>query len=81
MWEASRPVPTVSTQFWEAGLFACTDSSLEHPDVMFHFGTVPFGINTEPLGYPTANQAFCITPNVMRAKSRGVVRAAFLRAV
>ena len=74
MWEASRPVPTVSTQFWEAGLFACTDSSLEHPDVMFHFGTVPFGINTEPLGYPTADQAFCITPNVMRAKSRGVVR-------
>ena len=41
---------------------------------MFHFGTVPFGINTGPLGYPTADQAFCITPNVMRPKSRGTVR-------
>lgn len=74
MWESSRPVPTVSTQFWEAGLFACTDPSLEHPDLMFHFGTIPFDINTAPLGYPTADQAFCITPNVARAKSRGVVR-------
>jgi choline oxidase len=74
MWESSRPVPAVSTQFWEAGLFACTDPALEHPDLMLHFGTVPFDINTAPLGYPTADQAFCITPNVARAKSRGVVR-------
>ena len=42
MWESSRPVPEVSTQFWEAGLFACTDPVLDHPDLMFHFGTVPF---------------------------------------
>ncbi len=73
-WKSSRPVPAVSKQFWEAGLFACTDPSLEHPDLMFHFGTVPFSINTEPLGYPTASQVFCITPNVTRAKSQGVVR-------
>ncbi|MGB3682949.1 MAG: GMC family oxidoreductase N-terminal domain-containing protein [Rubrobacteraceae bacterium] len=74
MWESSRPVPAASTQFWEAGLFACTDPSLQHPDLMFHFGTVPFDINTAPLGYPTADQAFCITPNVTRARSQGVVR-------
>ena len=74
MWESSRPVPEVSTQFWEAGLFACTEPDLDHPDVMFHFGTVPFDVNTAPLGYPTTNQGFCITPNVARAKSRGTVR-------
>ncbi len=74
MWESSRPVPAVSTQFWEAGLFARTGPGQDQPDVMFHFGTVPFGINTGPLGYPTADQAFCITPNVMRPESRGTVR-------
>ena len=74
MWESSRPVPEVSTQFWEAGLFACTNPDLGHPDLMFHFGTVPFDINTAPLGYPTTDQGFCITPNVARAKSRGTVR-------
>ena len=41
---------------------------------MAHFGTVPFDMNTAPLGYPTAAQAFSITPNVARARSEGVVR-------
>ena len=74
MWEASRPVPTMSRQGWEAALFARTDPSVEEPDVMFHFGTSAFDMNTTQLGYPTAEQAFCLTPNVMRAKSEGVVR-------
>lgn len=74
MWESARPVPPVSTQFWEAGLFVRTDPGLEAPDLMFHFGTVPFDINTAPLGYPTAEQAFCLTPNVTRACSEGMVR-------
>lgn len=74
LFESSRPVPAVSTQFWEAGLFARTDAALEWPDLMFHFGTVPFDINTLPLGYPTAEQAFSLTPNVTRARSQGTVR-------
>ena len=74
MWEASRPVPAMSRQGWEAALFACTDPSAEEPDVMFHFGTSAFDLNTVQFGYPTAEQAFCLTPNVMRAKSEGVVR-------
>jgi len=74
MWESSRPVPTMSRQGWEAALFARTDPSAEEPDVMFHFGTSAFDINTVQLGYPTAEQAFCLTPNVMRAKSEGFVR-------
>jgi choline oxidase len=74
MWEANRPVPEVSTQSWEAGLFVCTQPGLEAADLMFHFGTVPFDINTRPRGYPTATQAFCLTPNVTRARSEGTVR-------
>jgi choline oxidase len=74
MWESTRPVPTMSRQGWEAALFVCTDPSVEEPDVMFHFGTSAFDINTVQLGYPTAEQAFCLTPNVMRARSEGVVR-------
>ncbi len=74
MWESSRPVPAMTRQGWEAGLFARTEPFAGEPDVMFHFGTTAFDINTAKLGYPTAEQAFCLTPNVMRAKSEGVVR-------
>jgi choline dehydrogenase-like flavoprotein len=74
MWEAARPVPDVSTQFWEAGLFVRTDPMLAWPDLMYHFGTVPFDLNTKPRGYPTAQQAFCMTPNVTRPRSEGVLR-------
>lgn len=74
MWEAALSVPDVSTQFWEAGLFVCTDPGLDRPDLMYHFGTVPFDLNTVPLGYPTATNAFCLTPNVTRPKSEGVLR-------
>jgi choline oxidase len=74
MWEAARPVPSTSTQLWEAGLFARSVADLPEPDLMVHFGTVPFDINTAPLGYPSAENAFCITPNVMYARSEGSVR-------
>jgi choline oxidase len=74
IWEAVKPVPEVSTQFWEAGLFACTEPTLEWPDLMYHFGTVAFDLNTAPLGYPTSTNAFSMTPNVTRPRSRGWVR-------
>jgi choline dehydrogenase-like flavoprotein len=74
MWESTRPVPMMSRQGWEAALFARTDPDADEPDVMFHFGTSAFDLNTAQLGYPTAEQAFCLTPNVMRARSEGVVR-------
>jgi choline oxidase len=74
MWEAARAVPDTSTQLWEAGLFARSAAEVAEPDLMVHFGTVPFDMNTAPLGYPSADDAFCITPNVMYARSEGSVR-------
>jgi choline dehydrogenase len=35
---------------------------------------VPFDMNTLRWGYPTAESAFCLTPNVCRGRSRGTVR-------
>jgi choline oxidase len=43
------------------------------PDVMLHFGLVPFDWNTVPLGYPTAQHGFSMTPNVPRATREDVV--------
>lgn len=73
-WEASRPVPQETTQLWELGLFAFTQPGLDVPDLMFHFGTEPFDMNTVPEGYPTTTNGFALTPNVTRAQSRGTVR-------
>lgn len=74
MFESARPVPPETTQFWEIGLFAETVAGLDAPDLMFHFGTVPFDMHTAPAGFPTAEQAFSMTPNVTRARSQGRVR-------
>jgi choline oxidase len=74
IWEANLPVSDETTQYWEVGLFSKVFPASPLPDVMFHFGLVPFDWNTVPLGYPTARYGFSITPNVLRAKSAGVVR-------
>ncbi len=38
MWEASRPMVTTSTQWWEIGLFTRTEEGLDRPDLMMHYG-------------------------------------------
>ncbi len=73
-WEAKRPVPEETTQYWEVGLFSKIFPASPLPDLMFHFGVVPFDWNTVPLGYPTAQYGFSMTPNVPRPESEGVVR-------
>lgn len=65
---------TESTQWWEIGIFANTVEGLDRPDLMMHYGSVPFDMHTLRQGYPTSDNAFCLTPNVTRAKSRGTVR-------
>ncbi|MFI5779536.1 GMC family oxidoreductase [Nocardia sp. NPDC051570] len=73
-WEAARPMVTTSTQWWEIGVFATTDDALALPDVMMHYGSVPFDMNTLRHGYPTTDNGFCLTPNVTQGRSRGTVR-------
>ena len=73
-WEASRPMVTTSSQWWEIGLFTCVDEGLRQPDLMMHYGSVPFDMNTLRRGYPTTDNGFCLTPNVTQGRSRGTVR-------
>lgn len=73
-WEAKQPMVEDSTQWWEIGLFAQVDDGLDRPDLMMHYGSVNFDMHTFRHGYPTADNAFCLTPNVTHARSRGTVR-------
>ncbi len=58
IWEAKQAVPDETTQYWEVGLFSKIFLEAPIPDLMFHFGLVPFDWNTVPLGYPTARTDF-----------------------
>ncbi|AFM17833.1 choline dehydrogenase-like flavoprotein [Mycolicibacterium chubuense NBB4] len=73
-WEASKPMVTTSTQWWEIGLFTTIDEDVRQPDLMMHYGSVPFDMNTLRRGYPTTDNGFCLTPNVTQGRSRGTVR-------
>ncbi|OBB60305.1 choline oxidase [Mycobacterium sp. 852013-51886_SCH5428379] len=73
-WEAARPMVDTSTQWWEIGLFATVDDGVAQPDLMMHYGSVPFDMNTLRRGYPTTDNGFCLTPNVTQGRSRGTVR-------
>ncbi|MHA7283959.1 GMC family oxidoreductase [Arthrobacter sp. TMS2-4] len=73
-WEAKKPMSQTSTQWWEIGIFTTTEEGLDRPDLMFHYGTVPFDMHTLRQGYPTTENGFCLTPNVTHARSRGTVR-------
>jgi choline oxidase len=75
-WEASQPMVSESTQWWEIGLFATVDDGVTQPDLMMHYGSVPFDMNTLRRGYPTTDNGFCLTPNVTQGHSRGSVRLA-----
>ena len=73
-WDAAQPMVTTSTQWWEIGLFATVDDGVAQPDLMMHYGSVPFDMNTLRRGYPTTDNGFCLTPNVTQGRSRGTVR-------
>lgn len=63
-----------STQWWEIGIFTQIDDNIELPDLMMHYGSVPFDMHTARHGYPTAENSFALTPNITHARSRGTVR-------
>ncbi|QGK70631.1 choline oxidase [Allosaccharopolyspora coralli] len=73
-WDAKQPMVTDSTQWWEIGIFTTTEDGLDRPDLMFHYGSVPFDMHTARHGYPTTENGFCLTPNVTRSRSIGTVR-------
>jgi len=73
-WEAKQPMVEESTQWWEIGVFTPTQEGLDRPDLMMHYGSVPFDMHTLRQGYPTTENGFCLTPNVTHARSRGTVR-------
>lgn len=73
-WEAAQPMVRESTQWWEIGVFTPTQEGLDRPDLMMHYGSVPFDMHTYRAGYPSAEEEFCLTPNVTHARSRGTVR-------
>jgi choline dehydrogenase-like flavoprotein len=74
MFESSRPIPSASSQFWDAALFARSDPSLAEPDLMVHFGITAGDVEGALAGFPAAEHAFCLTPNVMYPRSSGTVR-------
>lgn len=79
-WNAKQPMVTDSVQWWEIGIFADTQEGTGQadrpgrPDLMMHYGSVPFDMHTLRQGYPTSDNSFCLTPNITHAKSRGTVR-------
>lgn len=82
IWELNRPVPpNQTTMDSDAGIFLRReppnaqsgdgDGDGDAADVMMHCYQIPFCLNTERLGYDTPRDAFCMTPNIPRARSRG----------
>lgn len=74
LFASSQAVPTNTSQFYEAGIFKRLSPTSIWAELMFHFGTETYDLYTKPLGYPTAKEAFAMTPNVTHPRSRGVVR-------
>nr|OQO30981.1 hypothetical protein B0A51_01786 [Rachicladosporium sp. CCFEE 5018] len=78
MWELNKPVPTGQTTMdSDAGIFlrrevpnaAGSDGNIA--DIMMHCYQIPFSMNTSRLGYDTPVDAFCMTPNIPRPRSKG----------
>ena len=84
LWELNRAVPSNQTTMdSDAGLFlhrgpATNPSHPNHEetdaaDMMMHCYQIPFCLNTARLGYDTPINAFCMTPNIPRPRSKGVL--------
>jgi choline dehydrogenase-like flavoprotein len=58
---------------FDAGLFVRRDASLASPDLMFHFGTVPWTLNTGRVGYRAPEHGISMTPNIPKPHTSGRV--------
>ena len=77
-WELNQPVPqNQTTMDSDAGLFLrrerpnAAGSDGVAADIMMHCYQIPFCDNTSRLGYDRPEDAFCMTPNIPRPRSRG----------
>lgn len=71
IWELNRPVPpNQTTMDSDAGIFMRRAAS-GPADIMMHCYQIPFCLNTARLGYDTPIDAFCMTPNIPRPRSKG----------
>ncbi|KAL8816602.1 MAG: hypothetical protein Q9191_008300, partial [Dirinaria sp. TL-2023a] len=75
LWELNSPVPpNQTTMDSDAGIFlrrASAAAAGEPADIMMHCYQIPFCLNTSRLGYDAPADAFCMTPNIPRPRSRG----------
>jgi choline dehydrogenase-like flavoprotein len=71
MWKARRELPSPRVMDFDAGLFVRRDPSLSSPDLMFHFGTVPWTLNTGRLGYFAPEHGISMTPNIPKPRTSG----------
>ncbi|TKA70880.1 hypothetical protein B0A49_07038 [Cryomyces minteri] len=78
LWELNKPVPANQTTMdSDAGIFLrrevknAAGGDGDIADVMMHCYQIPFCLNTSRLGYDTPIDAFCMTPNIPRPRSRG----------
>jgi choline dehydrogenase-like flavoprotein len=78
IWELNKPVPVNQTTMdSDAGIFLrreapnAAGSDGDTVDIMMHCYQIPFCLNTSRLGYDTPIDAFCMTPNIPRPRSKG----------
>lgn len=78
LWELNKPVPANQTVMdSDAAIFLrrevpnAAGGDGDIIDIMAHCYQVPFVYNTERLGYDVPKDAFCVTPNIPRPRSRG----------
>lgn len=78
LWELNRPVPPNQTVMdSDAAIFLrherpnARGDDGDSADIMMHCYQIPFCVNTERLGYDVPKDAFCMTPNIPRSRSRG----------
>ncbi|KAJ5902416.1 hypothetical protein N7495_002944 [Penicillium taxi] len=78
IWELNQPVPpNQTTMDSDAGIFLrreirdAAGFDGRAADIMMHCYQIPFTLNTTRLGYDEPVNAFCMTPNIPRPRSRG----------
>lgn len=77
IWELNKETPAETVMDSDAAIFLrrqvrnAADTDGVAADIMCHCYQIPFDLNTARLGYDSPVNAFCMTPNIPRPRSRG----------